>query len=209
MGCGGSVQKGTTPLENSGSEIKSSSDKKEDEEYKKIHSAVRWDKLIELKKLVTNAAQANIADGVNGNKPIHIAAQNGHFEIVKFLVETGADVNSKNGKGNTAIHMSVGYDYYHISKYLLDQGGDGNVTNDLGHIALRGLEGDKSLPFAQFVSSLHGQDVLDALENCENNLEVLDKVIFVGSGLRLKKNLGSEWTDEIQAKFKSITLKLK
>jgi hypothetical protein len=99
-------------------------------------------------------------------------------------------------------------DYYHISKYLLDKGADGNLTNDLGHIAVRGLEGDKSLAFAQFVSSLNGAEVLEALENCEKNIELLDKVVFAGSGLRLKKNLGAEWTDEIQAKFKSITQKL-
>ena len=204
MGCGSSVQQGTAPEKYKSSD----NSKKEDEEYKKIHSAIRWDKLIELKKLVTNAEQANITDTVNGNKPIHIAAQNGHFEIVKFLVESGADIGSKDGKGNTAIHMSVGYDYYHISKYLLDMGADGNATNDLGHIALRGLEGDKSLAFAQFVSALNGQEVLEALENCEKNIELLDKVIFAGSGLRLKKNLGGEWTDEIQAKFKSITQRL-
>lgn len=206
-GCGSSVQQETAP-EKYNADKGSGRGKKEDEVFKKIHSAVRWDKLLELKKLVTDAEKANITDTGNGNKPIHIAAQNGHFEIVKFLIESGAEINSKNGKGNTAVHMSVGYDYYQISKYLLENGADPNLTNDLGHLAIRGLEGDKSLAFAQFVSALSGAEVLEALENCDKNFEVLDKVVFAGSGLRLKKNLGSEWSDEIQAKFKAICQKL-
>jgi len=207
MGCGSSVQQETAPEKYNASQG-SGGGNKDDELFKKIHSAVRWDKLLEVKKLVTDADKANINDTGNGNKPIHIAAQNGHFEIVKFLLDAGADINSKNGKGNTAVHMSVGYDYYHISKYLIENGADPNMTNDLGHLAIRGLEGDKSMPFAQFVSALTGAEVLEALENCDKNIEVLDKVVFAGSGLRLKKNLGSEWTDEIQSKFKAICQKL-
>ena len=203
MGCGGSVQQETSP-----EKYKNDSSNKEEEAYKKVHSAVRWDKLNECKKLITSQEIANLNDPVNGNKPIHIAAQNGHMEIVKFLIEIGADVNSKNGKGNTAIHMAVGYDYYHIANLLMEKGADPNLTNDGGFVAVRGLEGDKSMAFAQFVSSLTGAEVLDALIECEKNYKLLDKVAFAGSGLRLKKNLGSEWTEEIQNKFKTVTQKL-
>jgi ankyrin repeat protein len=202
MGCGSSVQHGTAP------EKYSNDSKKEDEAYKKIHSAVRWDKLLECKKIINSAEEANINDPVNGNRPIHIAAQNGHMEIVKFLIESGADLNVKNSKGNTAIHMAVGYDYYHIAKLLIEKGADPNLTNDGGFIAVRGLEGDKSMAFAQFVSALSAVEVMDALLECEKNYELLNKAAFVGSGLRLKKNLGSEWTEEIQSKFKAITQKL-
>ena len=204
MGCGGSVQKGTAPAKYE----TDSGTKKEEEAYKKIHSAVRWDKLIECKKIITTPEAANINDPVNGNKPIHIASQNGHMEVVKFLIETGADINLKNGKGNTAIHMAVGYDYYHIAKLLLDKGADPNATNDAGFLAIRGLEGDKSMAFAKFVSALNGKELMDALNDCEANIECLNKVAFAGCGLRLKKNLRSEWTPEIQSKFKSITQKL-
>ena len=51
-----------------------------------------------------------MSDAGNGNSCLHIASQNGHFELVKLLVSRGADVNCANGGGQTALHMAVSYD---------------------------------------------------------------------------------------------------
>jgi ankyrin repeat protein len=68
----------------------------------------------------------------NGNRPIHIAAQNGHTDVVRLLVNKKCLLNEMNMKGNTAIHMAVGYDYYDAAKLIIDAGGDPRILNSAG-----------------------------------------------------------------------------
>ena len=75
-------------------------------DWKSVHSCVRWDKPTnEVATIITSPAHANCVDEKNGNYPLHIAAQNGHINLVKWLVQNGADINAQNGTGTTALHM--------------------------------------------------------------------------------------------------------
>lgn len=192
-------------------EIKPTSDVGSPEDlYKPIHSAVRWNKMADVKNLIRNAADANIKDTTNGNSPIHIAAQNGHTEVCKYLIEKKCDLNAKNMKGNTAIHMSVGYDYFESAMVLINGGADQEIENDLGFIAIMGLEGDKSLGMAAFLCAstieqfVHSFDLIEA-----NNGKGCDKAAFASHGMKSKKLLGSQWTPEHQDRFKKILISLK
>ena len=69
-------------------------------------------------------------DPVNGNAAIHIAAQNGHLDLVRKLIGVGAAVNAQNNKGLTALHMSVEYDFYFVCRFLLDSGADSDILNE-------------------------------------------------------------------------------
>jgi ankyrin repeat protein len=175
-------------------------------DFKSIHSAVRWNKSQQdVEDLLTSNEAVNIPDPVNGNCPIHIAAQNGHNDLVKLLINKKADLNTKNSKGNTAMHMAVGYDYYIAAKYLLDAGADPEILNDLGFAARKGLEGDKCFGIAALISSLNADDVTAALEMCENNITDIPKANFAAAGLKTKKRMGSDvWTPVMQEKFKTI-----
>ena len=42
-----------------------------------------------------------VPDKQNGNVALHIAAQNGHFEVVDLLISKGAKLSPKNRGGNT------------------------------------------------------------------------------------------------------------
>ena len=81
--------------------------------FKTIHSAVRWNKsALEVDALIKTKEMANMRDTGNGNFLLHIAAQNGHFDLVKLLLEKKeADINCQNNKLNTPLHMSLSYDY--------------------------------------------------------------------------------------------------
>eukprot|EP00438_Fugacium_kawagutii_P019079 Skav200866 [mRNA] locus=scaffold3214:138117:139995:- [translate_table: standard] len=45
-------------------------------------------------------------DAQNGNRALHIAAQNGHMPLTKYILEQGADPSAQNFNGQTALHMS-------------------------------------------------------------------------------------------------------
>lgn len=177
-------------------------------DFKSLHSAVRWDKRDVLQGLLKNSAAANVQDTTNGNYPIHIAAQNGHLEALKMLLEKKAVVNAKNGKGNTAIHMAVGYDYYECAVALIKAGGDVTAENEAGHQAQRGIDGDKSLGLCALICAKTGADAAEALKMCEEKISEIDKASFASTGLRLKKELGNEWTPKLQEQFKNIMKKL-
>lgn len=52
--------------------------------WKTVHSAVRWNKLDEVKQLVqTYPELIDSKDDKNGNTAMHVAAQNGHYDLVK------------------------------------------------------------------------------------------------------------------------------
>ncbi|CAJ1395530.1 unnamed protein product [Effrenium voratum] len=123
----------------------------DDKQVKQVHSAFRWGKAVpEIEQVVkewgdgsTMADALAALDPVNGNRALHIAAQNGHMSLTKYILEQRADANAQNGNGQTALHMSVEYDMYFQSKMLLDAGADPNIKNASGHAALTGLEGTK------------------------------------------------------------------
>jgi ankyrin repeat protein len=183
---------------------------KKEVNFKPIHSAIRWNKpLSEIEALLTSLEAVNCVDSNNGNCPIHIAAQNGHFETVQLLIKRGADLNVQNAKGNTPIHMAVGYDYYETAMLLIENKADPEIKNAAGFCARNGIDGDKTLGMAALVSAKTTDDVNHALELCEEQIDEVNKAGFVSAGLKTKKALGPDWTPAVQERFKEITLKLK
>ena len=50
--------------------------------------------------------------------PLHIAAENGNFEIVKLLIDYKADVLAKDGNGFTPMDIAEQQDHFMIMKIL-------------------------------------------------------------------------------------------
>lgn len=58
-----------------------------------------------------------------GNTPLHWAAYNGHLEIVKALIASGADMWQKNTAGHLAMFEAERADKNDVVQYLLEAGG--------------------------------------------------------------------------------------
>jgi len=169
----------------------------------KFHSVIRWGKPIAELEAFTNADKnvANAKDEKNGNQAIHLAAQNGHIEITKWLCDKcGADVNGQNGKGQTALHMSVAYDFYEQTKYLLSKGAKTDIKNAEGNLSIEGIDGDKKgadawdAPVNQLKAVQNKADVQKVFELIKTApKESLDKATLVQTGMAKKKALGREW----------------
>jgi ankyrin repeat protein len=99
----------------------------------KFYSAIRQNNLTELKALLDQKADANVADD-RGITPLMYAAEIGSVEAMRLLIDRGADVNRQNAFGSTALMWSVS-DPAKV-RLLLDHGADVNITARSGRTAL-------------------------------------------------------------------------
>lgn len=177
------------------------------DEIRKFHGLIRWNKnQEEINAYLIVPEAINCVDTQNGNCPIHIAAQNGHLNLIKKLVDKKASLNVGNKKGNTALHMAIGYDYYWSAKLLLDSGADPNAKNAMGACAINGLENDRSLAGAAVVAATNITEYLDALNMLKTTLpRGIKKETYIKCGLKMKKENSNEWkSKDVQALFSEI-----
>lgn len=191
-------EKAAEPAVEAAAEAPAKKEKKEATPTEKFHSAIRWGKPIEELEPLANVDGTDCVQGVderNGNMAIHLAAQNGHFEITKWLIDSkGADVNAVNGKKQTPLHMSIAYDFYEQSAYLLEKGADKDAENVDGNKAIEGIDGDHTgkdvwMGPMQLFKSIKDEESMkaafEALEACEPDM--IDKIAMVQTGMKLKK----------------------
>ena len=81
------------------------------------------------KLLLDAGARIDFAEGKNesGYTALFIAAQLGHLDFVKFLLENGADINKTNPKGENAIILATVYNKVEVVKYLKSKGAKFNI----------------------------------------------------------------------------------
>jgi ankyrin repeat protein len=66
---------------------------------------------------------AVMPDG-HGDQAIHHAARNGDTEIVRLLIEHGADVNARGARGQTVLYCAGGHGHLDTLELLLGEGAD-------------------------------------------------------------------------------------
>ncbi|CAD7942871.1 unnamed protein product [Amoebophrya sp. A25] len=171
-----------------------------DEAVTKFHSAVRWGKEIKELEPMCTPDLVNAADPKNGNRAIHISAQNGHQAITEWLVSKGADVNAQNNKGQTPLHMSVEYDFYYQNVFLMEKGASKDLKNGEGHPAILGIDGGKTgheawdnpMTLLKSVSDKESMDAaFKALEGAK--AEDVDKAVLAQTGMKKKKMHADFW----------------
>ena len=188
-------------------------------DWKAVHSCVRWDKPPEeCENIIVSAHHANSVDEKNGNYPLHIAAQNGHINLVTWLVQHGAEVNVQNGTGTSPLHMSISYDYAECAIFLKANGADGDLENWAGCPSKHGIEGERNPdnPMVLLEICTTTEDALKALTMldvaCKEETETLDKGAIATMGMQVKKGnkaLAQEnWTPECQKLFTCVMQQL-
>lgn len=129
-----------------------------------IYAALRTNALARLRSLVRSSSDANVRDE-QGNTPLIDAAAVGSVAAVRFLLDSGAEVNAQNNAGLSALMMAA----TDLSKTreLLDRGAKVNATTQTGRSALfLALMARDSAPIARLLLA-KGADptIVDAFKN--------------------------------------------
>lgn len=98
-------------------------EKNELDKVKEILGAVKVD-------LNVSCPQSN--GMTKGTGPIHIAARNNNSEILRYLLDNGADINLIDNLGNTVAHIAAKRNYFELLKILKDRGANFSLVNARG-----------------------------------------------------------------------------
>jgi len=81
-----------------------------------LYDSIYFENLEIIKYLVSRGADINQVSGPLKWTALHRAATLGHFEIAKFLLESGADNKMKDDNGNTAADLAD----YHMDSDMVE-----------------------------------------------------------------------------------------
>ena len=94
-----------------------------------IHTAAHAGDLVRIEALCEqDPAQATSIDDRNCT-PLHFAADGGHLAVVTFLLDHGADLESRDVDGDTPLHWAAVAGKNDVCRLLLDRGADLDARN--------------------------------------------------------------------------------
>ena len=103
-------------------------------------NAAKAENIYDVKRHLAAGADVNVKD-MNGNTPLHSAAEKGHKEIAELLIAKGllfkgADVNAKNDGGITPLHGAAIGGQKEIAELLIAKGATVNAKANDGRTPL-------------------------------------------------------------------------
>ncbi|KAE9067069.1 hypothetical protein PF010_g27611, partial [Phytophthora fragariae] len=95
----------------------------------------------------------------DGDTDVTWAAKNGRIEVVRELIENGADVNAQDDKGTTALMAAAEYDQLEMVKFLIEHGASLTTTDDDGDTALMIAAVKGPIKVCRYLAEQPGTDV--------------------------------------------------
>ena len=140
------------------------------QEKENLHEAVHSQDVKLVKQLLVNITPtmlnkklADYSSPMNGT-PLHIACRNGNLEIVKRLIEAGADKEIKDVGRQSPLSIAASKNYYDIAKYLIEIGADVNS------------KGPNNLQPIHFACSYGKKQIIELLLSNGVDINILDSL---------------------------------
>lgn len=111
-----------------------------DNEEERITEAAKYGILANLRLLIEEH-EVDVESVVDhGKTPLNLAAENGHFDAVAYLVSQGASVNTQSDDGNTPLHWAAYNRDLPLFLFLILNQASLNIVNDAGYTPIQLLE---------------------------------------------------------------------
>ncbi len=94
-----------------------------------IHDAAGQGDLATIRTLLSESPDLVQSKDERGGTPLHSSSFGGHLEVVKFLLQKGADIEAVNGRGFTSLQLAAYGGHRDVVQYLLEKGADINAVN--------------------------------------------------------------------------------
>ncbi len=132
---------------------------------------------------------------------LHSAAQNGHLDTVKWLVEQGADLQAKNNYGCKVLHLAAWNGHLDTVKWLVEQGADVNARTNAGKTALSLTTNNEVEQWLREHGATEEQETIQPAINNDDmfkaakkgNWILVKKLIEQGADLQAKDKGGQTW----------------
>ncbi|XP_022731038.1 ankyrin repeat-containing protein P16F5.05c-like isoform X2 [Durio zibethinus] len=126
------------------------------ETVEELLEAARYDDMDDLIRLASTGVSLDSKD----SQALHMAAANGHLDIVEYLIGSGVDVDASNVEKNTPLHWACLNGHVEVVKKLVLSGAHVNLLNS-----------HERTPIDEAVS-MGKMDVLDAINATSAELEL-------------------------------------
>lgn len=98
--------------------------------------ALRRDDPEIVRRLIAAGEPVHVLDRESLQTPLRWAAEQGHIDLVRFLLDRGADVEERSGEGETALMRAAWMGHGPVVRLLLERGADVEAASDLGWQAI-------------------------------------------------------------------------
>ena len=139
-----------------------------------LHKAAGRGNIIKAKELLEVAPELTKHKDNGGYHALHEAALKGHLDIVKLLIDHGAEVNVRAENGDTPLHDASENGHLSVVKLLLERGADPKIENADGLTPVD-VSYDKVLDHFESKLDLHPQKFFPESHLKENGTEEIPK----------------------------------
>ncbi|CAM6098214.1 unnamed protein product [Calypogeia fissa] len=135
--------------------------------------AARYGDLEELRAILSLAQAVLLVDVQDdqGRTALHMAAANGHLEVVQALVGAGANVNAKNAEQNSPLHYAALNAHIPVIQELISKGANAAALNRHERTPLDEAIGRNNAAVVDAINTAVAAQLIDATDLSLSEME--------------------------------------